>query len=143
MYRLFLSLFLFSAILLFSTASYAQMEEEQHVIQVQTWKLKSVPNMDDEAAFAEMLQRRADAAGSDSRVLSFRAVRHNWGADSRDFVIIAEFKNKEDIFSFYNDFDGILEKAFSKEQLDKDDALWDKYVGYHSDEIYRVVASKK
>jgi hypothetical protein len=143
MYRLFLSLFLFSVIFLFSAPSYAQMSDDPAVIHVQTWKMTSVPNPDEETAFAEAVQRRADAAGSDPRVLGFRAVRHNWGADSRDFVIITEFKNKGDLFSFHKDLDEILEKTFSKEQLDKDNALWDKYVAYHSDEIYRVIASKK
>ena len=142
MYRIFCSLFLFSSILFFSTASYAQMNDE-HVIHVQTWKMNSVPNMDDETVFAEIVQRRADVFGSDPRVLSFRAVRHNWGADSRDFVIISEFKNKEDLFSFYNDLTDMMKKAYPKEQLDKDTALWEKYVGHHSDEIYRVIASKK
>lgn len=141
MFRFSISAILFSALLFFSAGLFAQSSDDVHVIHVQSWKLKSNPMGDDATAFAEMMQRQTDAVSSDSRLLSFRAVRHNWGADSRDFVMIAEFKNKEDLFSFYDDFGAMLEKAFSKEQLDKDDALFNKYVGEHSDEIYQVIAS--
>ena len=143
MYKLFVSVFLLSAFILFSSASLAQSSDELHVIHLQTWKLKSIP-MDDEAkAFSEMLQRQTDAVSGDARLISFRALRHNWGTDSRDLVLIGEFKNKEDLFSFYDDFNAMLEKAFSKEQMEKDNALFGKYTGQHSDEIYQVIAGTK
>ena len=142
MFKLFVSAFLFSAFILFSAASYAQ-SDDAHVLHVQTWKLKAIPTDDDATAFADMVQRQTDAVSSDSRLVSFRAVRHNWGADSRDLVYIVEFNNKEDLFSFYDDFGTMLEKAFSKEQMEKDNALFDKYVGQHSDEIYQVIAATK
>jgi len=75
----------------------------------------------------------------DPRVINSYVLRHFWGADSRDLVVVTEFKNEMDLFSFYNDMNSILEKAFSKEQLDADNALWNKYIGQHSDEIYSMV----
>jgi hypothetical protein len=142
MYKLTSWLFLFSFLILISSSSFAQMDE-RNVIHLQTWKLKSGMNDDDAKAFAEMLQRQTDAVSKDSRLVSFQVVRHNWGADSRDLVMIAEFKNKDDLFSFYDDFGAMLEKAFSKEQMDKDNALFEKYAGQHSDEIYQVIAGTK
>ncbi len=86
-----------------------------------------------------MLKRQADVINKDERVVSSRIVRHNWGADSRDLVFITEFKSLDDLFSFYGEMNSLFEKAYSKEQLDADNALYSKYVGQHADEIYREV----
>ena len=139
MVKLFISLFLFSSLLLFSAESLAQASNDSHVVHVQTWKLKMLPTDDDADAFAEVLKRQSDVINSDSRVISSYVLRHFWGADSRDLVMVAEFKSSEDLFAFYEELGPMMEKAFSKEELDKDNALFDKYVGEHSDEIYRVV----
>jgi hypothetical protein len=142
MYKLFVCAFLFSAIAFFSSTAFAQDSNDFHVIHVQTFKMQGI--MDDDAeAFNESLTRQAGVINSDSRVLRSYVLRHFWGADSRDLVIISEFENSENLFSFYNELDSIFEKAFSKEQLDKDDELWGKYVGQHSDEIYRVVSDTR
>jgi len=142
MFRLFLATFLFSVLFLFSTASFAQDGDDFQVVHVQTFKMHGVMG-DDAEAFNETLKRQAGVINSDSRVLRSYVLRHYWGADSRDLVLIAEFSSDADLFSFFNDLDSIFEKAFSKEQLDADNALWNKYVGQHSDEIYRVVSDTK
>jgi hypothetical protein len=142
MFRLFLATFLFSVLFLFSTASFAQEENDFHVIHVQTFKMHGVMG-DDAEAFTETLKRQAGVINSDSRVLRSYVLRHYWGADSRDLVLISEFSSDADLFSFFNDMDSMFEKAFSKEQLDADNVLWSKYVGQHSDEIYRVVSDTR
>jgi hypothetical protein len=142
MRKLSFTLFILPVFFFLSSSSFAQ-ADALNVIHLQTWKLNTIPMGDDATAFAEMLQRQTDAVSGDSRLLSFRVVRHNWGADSRDMVMIAEFKNKEDLFSFYDDLNAMLEKAFSKEQMEKDNALFGKYAGQHSDEIYQVIAGTK
>jgi len=143
MNKLFVSAFLLSAIVLFSSATSAQSSDDAYVLHVQTWKFKSLPTGDDAEAFNEMLKKQSGVLNSDSRVLSSRVLRHNWGNDSRDLVMIAEFKNRAELFSFYDEFGSMMEKAFSKEEMDKDNALWDKYVGQHSDEIYQEVAGTR
>jgi len=142
MFRLFLATFLFSVLFLFSTSSFAQDGNDFHVVHVQTFKMHGVMGNDAEA-FNETLTRQAGVINGDSRVLRSYVLRHFWGADSRDLVLITEFENSENLFSFYNDLDGLFEKAFPQEQRDKDDALWNKYVGQHSDEIYRVVSDTR
>ncbi len=139
MNKLSFSAFLLSAIVLFSLTATAQTSDDAYVIHLQTWKLKSLPTGDDATAFSEMLKKKSGVINSDSRVLSSRVLRHNWGNDSRDLVMIAEFKNRAELFSFYDELGSIMEKAFSKEETEKDDALWEKYVGQHSDEIYQEV----
>ena len=142
MYKLFVCAVLFSVFVLFSSASVAQDGNDFHVIHVQTFKMNEMLG-DDAEAFSEMLKRQAGVINGDSRVLRSYVLRHFWGADSRDLVIVSEFENSENLYSFYNDLNGLFEKAFSKEQLDKDDELWGKYVGQHSDEIYRVVSDTR
>ena len=139
MLKLILSVLLLSLLFLFSSTSFAQNSNDFHVVHVQTNKMKAMLG-DDADAFDQLLKRQADVMRSDSRVVRVSALRHFWGNDSRDLVLVAEFKTEIDLFSFYNDFDSLLEKDMSKEQLDADNELWDKYVGQHSDEIYRVVA---
>jgi len=142
MYKLFVCVFLFSALTFFSSTTFAQDDNNFHVIHVQTFKMHGVMG-DDAEAFNESLTRQAGVINGDSRVLRSYVLRHFWGADSRDLVIVSEFENSENLYSFYNDLNGLFEKAFSKEQIDKDDELWGKYVGQHSDEIYRVVSDTR
>jgi hypothetical protein len=138
MFRLSLAAFLFSILFIFSSLSSAQDGNDFHVVHVQTFKMHGVMG-DDAEAFSETLKRQAGVINGDSRVLRSYVLRHFWGADSRDLVLITEFENSENLFSFYNELDKIFEEAFSEEQRDSDDALWNKYLGQHSDEIYRVV----
>ena len=142
MYKLFVCAFLFSAFTFFSSTSFAQDGNDFHVVHVQTIKMHGVMG-DDAEAFNETLKRQAQTINNDSRVLRSYVLRHFWGADSRDLVLVTEFENSENLFSFYNELDSIFEKAYSQEQRDKDDALWNKYVGQHSDEIYRVVSDTR
>jgi hypothetical protein len=142
MFKLSLTALLFTVLFFFSTSSFAQDENDFHVVHVQTFKMHGVMG-DDAEAFSETLKRQAGVINSDSRVIRSYVLRHYWGADSRDLVLIAEFASEEDLFSFFNDLNGLFEKAFSKEQIDADNALWNKYVGQHSDEIYRVVSDTR
>jgi hypothetical protein len=137
MFKLFTCSLLFLSFVLFSSAAVAQSSDEFNVVHVQNWKLKEQPMGDDATAFNEMLTRQSQVVNSDSRVLNFYVLRHFWGADSRDVILIGEFKNTDDLFSFYDDLESLMEKAYSKEVLDKDDALWSRYIGHHSDEIYQ------
>lgn len=142
MFRLSLATFLISFLFIFSSISSAQDGNDFHVVHVQTFKMHGI--MGDEAdAFDAALKRQTGVINGDSRVVRSYVLRHFWGADSRDLVLITEFENSENLFSFYNDLDEMFEKAFSEEQREADNALWNKYVGQHSDEIYRVVADTR
>jgi hypothetical protein len=99
----------------------------------------SLPTGEDGKAFGDMLRRQTEAVKDNPKLLSQRVVRHNWGSDSRDLLIITEFKNLEDLFTFSGEMNAAYEKAFSKEENEKFNMLWMKYVGMHSDEIYREV----
>jgi len=139
MFRISLSVLLFSVLVLFTSVSFAQNNDDANVIHIQTNKMLMLPTGDEGKAFNDMLRRQSDVINKDERVLSAKILRHNWGADSRDLVIVTEFKSLDNLFSFYDDLNSLLEKAYPKEQLDADNAIWNKYVGQHSDEIYREV----
>ncbi len=143
MKKLFSCILIFSSVILFSTVAMAQDSQQGHVFHVQTLKFKSMPTGDDAAAFSDMLKRQTQAVSGDKRLVSFKAMRHNWGHDSRDLVLISEFKSRDDLFSFYDDFGSMMEKAFSEDQLEKDNELWNKYVGEHSDEIYSEISGTR
>ena len=136
MFRLLLSVFILSLFVFFNSSSLAQSSDDSHVVHIQSNKLTGMLG-DDADAFNDMLRRQMGVINSDSRVVSSRVLRHSWGADSRDFILITEFKNIDDLLSFYNDLNSLLENAFSKEQMDTDNAMWAKYVGQHADEIYQ------
>jgi hypothetical protein len=53
--------------------------------------------------------------------------------------MITEFTSLKDLFSFYDDFFSMMQKEIPKDELEKGNALWAKYAGYHSDEIYSEV----
>jgi hypothetical protein len=103
----------------------------------------SLPTGDDGKAFGEMLRKQTEAVKDNPKLLSQRVVRHNWGSDSRDLLFITEFKNLEDLFSFSGEMNSIYDKAFTKEENENFNKLWMKYVGMHSDEIYREVAGTR
>jgi hypothetical protein len=127
---------LFVLLFLLTSTAVAQSAEDSYVVQVQTWKLKDQPMGDDARAFNDWMRKQAEVFNKDSRVLRAYTLRHLWGADSRDLIFIAEYKNLDDLLSFSDDFFSLIEEAVSKEELDKGNAIWNKYVGHHSDEIY-------
>lgn len=142
MYKIILSLLLFSILIIFSSSSIAQDTKDAGVVLIETFKMKSVLG-DDTEAFSAMLKRTFSVYNEDPRVIRGYILKHYWGADSRDLVFVYEFKSESDLYAFANEFDRLLEKAFPKEQFDSDLKLWDKYVGQHADEIYKMVPDTK
>ena len=138
MTRISLSVLLFFSFVLFSLTAMAQSEDDARIVHIQTNKFKAALG-DDAEAFGDMLSRQAEILNKDPRLLGFRILRHNWGADNRDFVLVSEFKDMSDMEAFYNDMNSILEKAMGEEQMSKDNELWGKYIGMHSDEIYAEI----
>jgi hypothetical protein len=90
-----------------------------------------------------MLRRQSETINKDERVLSTRVLRHYWGADSRDLVLITEFKDMATLEAFYNDMNSMMEEELGEEQAKKDNELWNKYIGMHSDEVYSEVSGTR
>lgn len=139
MNKLFSFFLLFCFVLVAHSGLLAQSDEDAHIVYIQTWKFKAMPTGDDAKSFTDILTKQTAVYKDNPRLLSQNVVRHFWGSDSRDLIIINEFKTLEDLFTFNEEMNTALEKAFTKEENDKFNALWTKYVGQHSDEIYREV----
>ena len=84
--------------------------------------------------------------GSDNQyVVSFKAVRHWWGHNNRDFIGIMEVKTWDDVIKAEQRANELFEKTWStKEARDAFNKAYNKYfTGKHSDEIYRQVVFGK
>ena len=141
MYKLFICTFFLSAFLLFSSSVIAQ-EDDSRVVHVQTFKMTSMMG-DDADALNEMIRSQSGVINKDERVLGSRVVRHYWGADSRDLVLITEFKDMATLEAFYNDLFTMMEEELGEEQSKKDNDLWNKYVGMHSDKMHAEVSGTR
>jgi len=77
--------------------------------------------------------------------VSCKAVRHWWGHNNRDFIVMIEVKSWDDITKAYERGNELFEKTWStKEAQDAFNEAYNKYfTGKHSDEIYREVVSSK
>jgi hypothetical protein len=78
-------------------------------------------------------------------IVSYKTVRHWWGHDNRDFVLIIEVKNWDDIEKAYEKANDMFKAAMpDKADRDKFNDAYNKYfTGKHSDEIYREVVFNK
>jgi hypothetical protein len=73
-------------------------------------------------------------------VLSQRILRHWWGSDNRQFVVVLEVKDWDAVEKANARDDELFKQAFSKEEQDRFNKAYYKYfTGKHSDEIYREV----
>jgi hypothetical protein len=83
--------------------------------------------------------------GDNEYVVSYKAVRHWWGHDNRDFIQIVEVKSWDDVTKANAQADELFMKAWStKADRDKFNKAYNKYfTGKHSDEIYREVTFGK
>jgi len=77
-------------------------------------------------------------------VVSYKAIRHFWGHDNKDFIQIVEVKSWEDVIKASEKATELFEKAMpDKADRDKFNKAFNKYFsGKHSDEIYREVVFK-
>jgi hypothetical protein len=77
-------------------------------------------------------------------ILSQRILRHWWGSDSRQFVVVAEVKDWDAVEKANAREDELFKKAFSKEEQDRFNKAYNKYfTGKHSDEIYSEVPGSR
>jgi hypothetical protein len=72
-------------------------------------------------------------------IVSQRTLRHFWGHNNRDFVVITEVKNWGDIIEANKLSNELFEKAWPNEEARKEynDANNKYFTGKHSDEIYQ------
>lgn len=78
-----------------------------------------------------------------SEVINRSVYRHFWGSDNTQLVLVSEFKNLQDLMASEKTENDLFTKAYpNKDDQDKFNKVFRKYVGNHSDEIYHLVNKK-
>jgi len=123
--------------------SYAQDAPDRNVFHVQTFYTGNV----DGGSFAEFDSLtsllRTNVLSKRSKIISQRMMNHFWGSDSRQFIIIREFANMEDMNAFYAESTTEFFNAYwdTEEKRTAFNDAYSKYFtgSYHSDEVYREI----
>ena len=124
--------------LLFSIgSSFAQEEEEQHIYHIQTWRYV-MPEGGSPAERDSLLKESMEAQKTNDKVLSQMTLRHRLSRDSRDWVVITEYKSMAD----YAAAGPIRQELNRKRWPDANErrAFFQKlgrYFRNHSDELFR------
>ena len=136
-----LSIFFFAAILFFLSNS-TQAQEDSHIFTMTTIHL-TFPEDGSMAEFDSLNQLYTDRViKMNPKIISQRNFRHFWGSDNRQFVIMTEYKNMEDMLAANDMNDELFMKGWpTKEERAAYNKASSKYFGWHSDEIYHEVNS--
>jgi len=132
----FLALALAACVLLFSDSAFAQEEEEGHIYVVSTFKI-AMPEGGSGDERDSLLMELIEAQKSNEKVLSSKNLRHRYGSDFRDWVVIAEYATWADIEEAANINQELNRKKWPDDK--KRAAFFQKLFKYfptHSDEIY-------
>ena len=112
-------------------------KEPGHIFIVTTHKVYMPTDGNAEERDA-MLKEMFEIDKKNTYIVSQRELRHMWGADNRDWVIITEYKSWADIEAANKMSNELYEKHWPDKE--KRDAFFQKLFRYfpkHSDEIYR------
>ena len=121
---------------------YAQ--DNENIVVVTTWYVEN-PEDGSPAEYDSLATIIYDKVVSKNKYIVNRTlVRHYWGSDSRQRVIITEYASMEDIAKADEEGGRLFREAFPNEEDRKafGDAFGKYWNGYHSDEIYSLVAKK-
>lgn len=140
MKKLTFALVLSFAVMLLSANSFAQ--EEGNYYTVTTWKISS-PEDGSMSEFAQMMQEWYDKVVSKNEyIISERVMRHQSGADMRDWVFITEYASWNDIDAANKKQNELIEAGWpDKNERDAFFNKFWKYTDTHSDEIYQEIPS--
>ncbi len=119
-----------------------EQEKEPHYFVIQTWKV-NIPEDGSRAEFAELMKEWAEKiTRKNDKIVSDRVVRHNMSSDSRDIVFITEYATWNDIDAANDKQNELLKAAYPDDDERRAfNRKIGKYLGKHSDEIFREVPS--
>jgi len=122
--------------MMLSSVGFAQ-DDEGHIYVVSTFKTV-IPEGGTSEDRDNLLMELTEAQKSNKKVLSSITLRHRWGNDGRDWVVITEYKNMADFVEA-----GKINTKLNKKKWKDDDVraeffrkLGKYFEGGHSDEIY-------
>ena len=122
--------------MMLSSDGFAQ-DDEGHIYVVTTWKTV-IPEGGSSKERDSLILEVIEAQKSNKKVLSSITMRHHWGSDSRDWVVINEYKNMADVLEAQK-----INTKLNRKKWKDDEGVTEffrklgKYFIKHSDEIYR------
>ena len=131
-------------VLVFSlTGTMLSQDNRGNIMVVTTFETKSNP--DGSVAEFDSLNRlfTDKVLKKNDLILSAKTVRHLWGHNNRDFVVMYEVKNWADVEKANEKNNELFEKVWSTKESRKEyNKKWNAYfTGKHSDEIYQEIKS--
>ena len=137
MMKIFITCFLLTLVLAYSSMLYAQ-EEEPHVFVLTTWELLS-PEDGSDAEFDSLgAYWYENSVKKNEFIVSQTSMGHLYGSNAYDFVVLTKYKNFCDIEKAADrGFELIREAIPDDKERQKFWAAFSKYFGNHSDEIYQ------
>ena len=113
--------------------------QDGNIVYVQTWEFE-MPEGGSWAEFDSLASLlNENVVKKDPKILSQRIIRHQWGSDSRQLIIIREYAKIEDLV-LDDDTGSELFRSYWKtdeERKEFNQAFRRYWQGYHSDEIYQ------
>jgi ABC-type sulfate transport system substrate-binding protein len=139
------SLFLFAILLLaaFSPAAYSQQTEaDGNIFHVQTLQFQ----MPEGGSWAEFDSLTAllnkNVITKNNKIVSQRFLRHLWGSNSRQLLVITEYRNIADLVGEDTEGEALFAAAWKDDQQKAFNKAYNKYWNSeHSDEIYMEMKS--
>ncbi len=135
----FLLIFFITAIMI-SAAGNAVSQDYQGNVFVVTTMERAFPEDGTMAEFDSLNQLYTDKViKKNNLILSSKALRHWWGHNNRDYVMIYEVASWDDVIKANQMNEELFEKAWATEEARKEfnDAYNKYFTGKHSDEIYQ------
>ncbi len=124
--------------LLLSNSRALAQEEEPHVYQITTWKTVMPEGGSATERDSLLLEWVNAVLRPNTKILSSKNLRHDYGSDSHDWVVITEYKTWADIEAAGKMSDELFNKKWpDKKQQGEFNRRLGKYFTGHSDEIYR------
>lgn len=120
---------------LWGQAATAQMNTQGHLFTVTTFHA-TMPDGGSAAERDSVLAMFTDLTKMNSKYVSQRMMRHSWGHNSQDWVIITEYATWDDIEAAGKIDEDNFKKKWPKGDFDKANRTFNKYFPTHSDEIY-------
>ncbi len=121
------------------TAALSAQDNMGNVLVITTQKL-AFPDKGSMAEFDSLNQLYTEKViKKNNLILSHRTVRHLWGSDSRDFLIIYELKSMADLQKANARNNELFEQAWpdEKERKAMNDMMNKYFTGMHADEVYQ------
>jgi hypothetical protein len=129
--------------LLLAISVNAQDDVKPHIIYMQTTYMGQVEG--GSGAEFDSLQNlmMKNVTSKSNLLISQQMMRHRWGSDNRQLILVQEFANMEDLLKFIDLNNGDLFRAYwdTEEKRKAFGAALSKYYkgSWHSDEIYEEI----